>query len=305
MSLSVLMVNRTRYRNLLEKELGKGKHFLEDDIEGGEIKIIKKNLNNCVNKINDFQQKLEDTGIKMSIVVDGQEGEDEILELIKDDWDYISTVMNCRDELINLKSSLQEQGSPKGNSSSVTVTDYRFDQMLQLITQMQQVLIGQQQLQHQQITMVHSNNGQVAVELEDKYWDTPAEVTFPLPNFTSNKLGGYLKLGRGPRLGGNLSLGGSPRPGRDQSPGRGPRLDGDLSLGGGPRPGRDQSLGRGPRLDGDQTLGRGPRLGGNLSLRGDLRLGRDQSPGRGSRLSGDLSLGAGSRPGVAAYFVVN
>ena len=199
MSLTDLKVNRTRYRNLLEKELGKGKHFLEDNIEGGEIKIIIKNLNNCINKINDFQQKLEDTGIKMSIVVDGQEGEDEILELIKDDWDYISTVMDCRDELINLKSSLQEQGSPKGNSSSVTVTDNRFDQMVQLITQMQQVLIGQQQLQH--ITMVQSNNGQVAVELEDKYCDTPAVVTFPLPNFTSNQLGGYLSLGGGPRHG--------------------------------------------------------------------------------------------------------
>ena len=83
--------------------------------------------------------------------------------------------------------------------------------------------------------MTQSNNGQVAVELKDKYWDTPAEVTFSFPNFTSNQLGGY------------LSLGGSPRPGRDQSPERGPRLDGDLNLKGGPRPGRDQRLGRGLR----------------------------------------------------------
>ena len=29
----------------------------------------------------------------MTTVIDGQNGEDEILELIKDDWDYISTVM--------------------------------------------------------------------------------------------------------------------------------------------------------------------------------------------------------------------
>ena len=53
----------------------------------------------------------------------GREGEDKILELIKDDWVYISTVMDCRDEMINLKSSLQKQGSLKGNSSFVTVTD--------------------------------------------------------------------------------------------------------------------------------------------------------------------------------------
>ena len=36
----------------------------------------------------------------------------------------------------------------------------RFDQMVQLIAQMQQVLIRQQQLQHQQITMAQSINRQ-------------------------------------------------------------------------------------------------------------------------------------------------
>ena len=128
MSISLLKGNRTRYRNLLEKELGKAKHLLEDDREEGEIKVLIKIVNNCINRLNVFQQKLEDTGLSMSRVVDGQEGEDKILELIKDDWDYISTVMDCRDELINLKSSLQEQGSPKGKSSSVTVTDDRFSQ---------------------------------------------------------------------------------------------------------------------------------------------------------------------------------
>ena len=101
MSISLLKGNRTRYRNLLEKELGKTKHLLEDDREV-EIKVLIKIVNNCINRLNDFQQKLEETGIKKSTVVDGQEGEDEILELIKGDLDYISTVMDCRDELINL-----------------------------------------------------------------------------------------------------------------------------------------------------------------------------------------------------------
>ena len=102
MSISLLKGNRTRYRYLLEQELGKAKHLLEDDREDGEIKVLIKNVNNCINRLNVFQQKLEDTGLSMSTVVDGQEGEDEILEMIKDDWDYISTVMDCRDELVNL-----------------------------------------------------------------------------------------------------------------------------------------------------------------------------------------------------------
>ena len=156
----ILKGNRTRYRNLLEKELGKGKHLLEEDIEEMEVKVLIQNISNCINRMNDFQKKLEDTGIQISTIVDGQDGEDEIVELIKADWDYISTVMDCRDDLINLKSSLQEQGIPTGNSSTVTVTDDRFDQMVQLMAQMQQVLIGQQQLQHQQITLAQSNNRQ-------------------------------------------------------------------------------------------------------------------------------------------------
>ena len=146
MSISLNKGNRTRYRNFLEKELGKTKRLLEDDREDCEIKVLIKIVDNCINRLNAFQQKLEDTGLSMSTVVDGQEGEDKILELIKDDWDYISTVMDCRDELINLKSSLQEQGSPKGKSSPVTVTDDRFNQMAQLKAQLQQILLGQQQL---------------------------------------------------------------------------------------------------------------------------------------------------------------
>ena len=136
----------TPFRNLSEKELGKGKNLLKEDREEEDVKVLKQNVKSCIKRLNDFQQKLEDTGIQVSTIVDGQDGEDEILEVIKADWDYISTVMDCRDELINLKSSLQEQGSPKDNSSSVTVTDDRFDQMVQLTAQMQHILIGQQQL---------------------------------------------------------------------------------------------------------------------------------------------------------------
>ena len=66
--------------------------------------------------------------------------------------------------------------------------------MAQFEAQLQQILIGQQELQHQQITMT-SQIMKVADELEDKYWDTPAEVTSPVTNLTSTQLGGHLSLG--------------------------------------------------------------------------------------------------------------
>ena len=105
MSIRILKGNRTWYRNLLEKEQGKGKHLLEEDREEMEVKVLIQNVNNCINRLNDFQKKLEDTGIQISTIVDGQDGEDEIVELIKADWDYISTVMDCRDDILYILAS--------------------------------------------------------------------------------------------------------------------------------------------------------------------------------------------------------
>ena len=68
--------------------------------------------------------------------------------MIKEDWDYISTVMDCRDELVDIQNS--DQRSPADNSSSVTVTEDKFDQVIQMTSQMQQVILGHQQLQQQQ-----------------------------------------------------------------------------------------------------------------------------------------------------------
>ena len=85
MFLSFLKGNRTRYRNLLDKELGKGKHLLQDDRDEGEIKVILKNINNCISILNDFQQKLEETNERLSKEFDGQEGEVEITDLIQGD----------------------------------------------------------------------------------------------------------------------------------------------------------------------------------------------------------------------------
>ena len=92
--------------------------------------------------------------------------------------------------------------------------------------------------------MTRSNNGQVAIELEDKYWDTPAEVTSPVTDLTGTRLGSYLRLGGGPRLGRGQSPGRGTMLDGAQSLGRCTRLVGDLSLGGCPRPERDQSPAR-------------------------------------------------------------
>ena len=54
-SFSLLKGNRSRYRNLLDKELVKGKHLLEDG--EGEIKFLNQKVNNCINRLNDWSTK--------------------------------------------------------------------------------------------------------------------------------------------------------------------------------------------------------------------------------------------------------
>ena len=62
MSIRVFKGNRTRYRNLLEKELEKGNYLLEEDRDDIEVNVLIQNVNKCINRLNDFQKKLEDTG---------------------------------------------------------------------------------------------------------------------------------------------------------------------------------------------------------------------------------------------------
>ena len=160
MSLSFLKVNRTRFRNLLAKELAKGKNLLDEDIDHDSSTYIR-DVNNCIKRINDYITKLEEANEKLSTAVEGQDGAQEIQTLIREDWDFISAVTDCRDELVDIQKS--EQRSPTDNWSSVTVTENKFDQMIQLISQMQQVIIGQQQLQQQQqISIGHLNSNKTA-----------------------------------------------------------------------------------------------------------------------------------------------
>ena len=73
-----------------------------------------RDLNNRIKRLNEFITKLEEANEKLSIAIKGWDGAQEIEELIREDWDYISTVMDCQEELVAVKKL--EQGSPADNS---------------------------------------------------------------------------------------------------------------------------------------------------------------------------------------------
>lgn len=184
MSTPFLKGNRTRYRNLLEKELEKGKDLIsEAEQEQYETKIFSKNVRNCLRRLNEFIEKLEQTNERLSVVIEGQEGAQEIEQLMHEDWSYIAEVTDCRDELVEIQQSLQDQKSPSENWSSITVTEDRFNQMIQMTAQMQQVLIGQQQMQQQQQSQMEQSSRRNA--------STGNSVRLPkseIPSFSGEKL---------------------------------------------------------------------------------------------------------------------
>ena len=90
--------------------------------------------------------------MKLSTAIEGRDGAQEIEILIREDWDFISTVTDCRDELVDIQKSEHPQAI--GHR-----TENKFDQMIQLTSQMQQVITGQQQ---QQISIGQLNSSQTA-----------------------------------------------------------------------------------------------------------------------------------------------
>ena len=216
-------------------------------------------MSKCISRLDALQQKLENTGERLSILIEGQEQEGEVLEKIQDDWDLITVVMDYRDELVNLKISLQEQEASRDNNSSISSLDQT---LVQLTAKVHQILNGQQQLQHQQLTNMQSNDIDVAVRC-------------------SNEI----------HAGGKLSLGGGPGLTGKPSSQQGKILEWDQDLG----IGRDQTLGRGQKFGADQCLGGGPRMENDLcreidpTVKYDLGRGEGPYPGKDS-ISGGQRL---------------
>ena len=155
MSISFLKGSRTKYRILLEKELEKGRILIQEATkEQYEILFFSKRLSNCISRLNDIIEKLEQTDEKLSVVVDGHDGAQEAEQLITEDWSYIAEVVDSRYELEDIQQTLQVQRSSQENVSSRYVKENKFNQVLQLTAQMQNILICQQQLQQQQLKLV-------------------------------------------------------------------------------------------------------------------------------------------------------
>ena len=117
---------------------------------------------------------MEQTDERLSVVVDGHDGAQEVEQLITEDWSYIAEVVDSRYELEDIQQTLQVQSSSQENVSSRYVKENKFNQVLQLTAQMKNILICQQQLEQQQLKLVELSDegcyrGQDRGHLENCY----------------------------------------------------------------------------------------------------------------------------------------
>ena len=160
MSLSHLKSNRTRYKNILDRELGTGKGLLVDDQERREIKDFTLAIEACINRLSTFCDKLDVTNEKISLALAGTDGADDMGELLMEDGLFLNTVKDCRDQLVTLGKSILSDKTPPSNCSEVTITEER-NQMEQLKLQMQQLLLDQQTIQIHQSQRQHNSNNMI------------------------------------------------------------------------------------------------------------------------------------------------
>lgn len=184
MSLGHLKSNRTRYKNILDRELTTGNSLLAEDKERVDVKDFALKIEACIKRLTNFCDKLEVTNEKISLAVAGTEGADDMEELLTEDGSFMTSVIDCRDQLVTLGKSLLDEKTPSENSSTVTITEERYNRMEQLQLQMQQLFIDHQTVLIQQTQRQQNLNGTVKLPQLDiptfngdkmkwtNFWDT-------------------------------------------------------------------------------------------------------------------------------------
>ena len=183
MSLRYLKSNRTKYRNILDRELMIGQSLLANDQQREDANDFALKIESCVNRLTSFCDKLEVTNEKISLAVTGQDCEDNIETLLAEDGTFTTSVIDCRNQLITLGKSIASDKTLSSNSSAVFITEDR-SRMEQMQLQIQQLLIDNQTLLLQQTQKQQTLNGTVKLPRLDmptfsgdkmkwaEFWDT-------------------------------------------------------------------------------------------------------------------------------------
>ena len=142
--------NRTRYKNILEKELVIGINLLAANKDRVNLKDFVLKTDECIKRLTDFCDRLQVTNEKISLAVAGTDSEDEMEELQTDDGSFMTLVIDCRDHLVTHQKSLLDEKTTSENASAITIMEDQYTRKEQLQVQLQQLSIDHQTMLIQQ-----------------------------------------------------------------------------------------------------------------------------------------------------------
>ena len=156
MSLKYLKSNRTRYRNLLERDVLQAKGILSDVLEEDtDLRYIKGELTaviSCIKRLTYFGDKLNTSIKELSVANEELEDKLEIDSWIEEDSDFMTSVENFKTQLTDLETRLnQRHHELEKEKTKEPSLGKSLSAMCKLQSEMQQLL----QIQQDQIKQHH------------------------------------------------------------------------------------------------------------------------------------------------------
>ncbi|CAC5402677.1 unnamed protein product [Mytilus coruscus] len=143
MSLAYLKGLKTRYKNLLEVELGKSEELLTREVSDFDLESQIRKVNKSYRRFDEFGPKFEETLERLSLILETAKAEEDLKTFQKESelyFNIITEVTSRKEELKLIDNFLQE----KYKNLSKPEPDSKIEQLIEIQMQMMQ----QMQLQN-------------------------------------------------------------------------------------------------------------------------------------------------------------
>ncbi|MEW8544133.1 MAG: DUF1759 domain-containing protein, partial [Candidatus Thiodiazotropha sp.] len=140
MSLSHLKGKRTRFRNILEKELRAGRTLLAVEIGSLDLYDLIDEIDNLIKTLTAQSEKLDAACAELSIEAKNSDRDQEYEQFIEEDNSVMTAVFDCISELERRRKEVKDLIIAQGKSTEPPLEE----QMVQMRTQLEQLMIEKQ-----------------------------------------------------------------------------------------------------------------------------------------------------------------
>lgn len=143
MSLKTNKSTRTKYRNIISKELEVSKSLVSLDVydlDDNECRHYMKEQKKCVTRLTEFSEKLEITNnaLLLQLETESADDSDDLNIVIDENCELMSHVIDCKSDLSDLAETLTKR-------THTSASDTELGKMIELQQQMQTMMISHQE----------------------------------------------------------------------------------------------------------------------------------------------------------------